>query len=253
VVQLPPSYDTAPARRYPVLYFLHDGFGSETTLADRGVAARLDAEMAGGRLPEMLVVSPRGVGTWFTDAHDGTVRFGAFLDSTLVPFVDGAFRTLSRRSARAAAGISMGGYGAVRWGLRAPELLAVTGGLSPAIQQLSRRSLELLPFLARPAFRRVFGEAVTSGAFRRDDLASILLDEPGLAARAPELLLRCGTEDKYRLSDVASYFHELVEALGGRSELVLEPGGHDWEYWRSAFVPFASDLARRLERAEEAP
>ncbi len=251
VVQLPPSYDSSPARRYPVLYFLHDGFGNENVLSRRGLAARLDAEMAAERLPEMLVVSPRGVGTWFTDSHDGKVRYGAFLDEALVPRIDGEFRTLARRSARAAAGISMGGYGAARWGLRAPELFAVTGGLSPAVQQLARRSTETIPLLVRPAFRRVFGDGRAAGAYRRHDLASILLDSPGLAARAPELLLRCGTEDEYLLADVSSYFHKLVAALGGRSELVLEPGGHDWDYWRSAFLPFASDLVRRLDRAGE--
>ncbi len=208
--------------------------------------------MAAGRLPEMLVVSPRGVGTWFTDSDDGQVMYGAFLGSTLVPFVDGAFRTLPRRSARAAAGISMGGYGAFRWGLRSPELFTVAAGLSAAVQQLSRRSVESLPFLIRPAFRRVFGDSTATGPWRKNDLAAILLDDPGLAGRAPELLLRCGTEDKYLLADVGSYFHKLVTALGGRSELVLEPGGHDWDYWRSVFVPFASDVARRLDRAGEA-
>lgn len=252
VVQLPPSWGGAPSRRYPVVYFLHDGFGSEETLSKRGIAALLYAEMAAGRLPEMLVVSPRGVGTWFTDSEDGKVRYGAFLASTLVPFVDGSFRTLPRRSARAAVGISMGGYGAVRWGLRSPELFVVTAGLSAAVQQLSRRSLEKLPFLIRPAFRRVFGDSTSTAPWRRHDLASILLDQPGLAGRAPELLLRCGTEDKYLLSDVGSYFQKLFTALGGRSEIVLEPGGHDWTYWRSVFVPFAADVARRLDRAEEA-
>ncbi|MBK6407852.1 MAG: hypothetical protein IPF66_24245 [Holophagales bacterium] len=252
VVQLPPSYTEAPGRRYPVLYFLHDGFGNEETLSRRGIAALLDAEMAAGRLPEMLVVSPRGVGTWFTDSDDGKVKYGAFLGSTLVPFVDDAFRTLPRRSARAVAGISMGGYGAIRWGLRSPELFTVAAGLSAAVQQLSRRSHETLPFLVRPAFRRVFGESAATGPWQRHDLAAILLDDPGLAGRAPELLLRCGTEDKYLLSDVGAYFHKLVLALGGRSTLVLEPGGHDWAYWRSVFVPFAADVARRLDRAREA-
>lgn len=250
-MQLPPSYDSAPARRYPVLYFLHDGFGSERTLARRGIAARLHEEMAGGGLSEMIVVSPRGVGTWFTDSHDGRVRYGAFLDGDLVPRIDAGFRTLARRSGRAAAGISMGGYGAVRWGLRSPELLAVTGGLSPAVQQLARRSAETVPLLVRPAFRRVFGDGRASGAYRGHDLASILLDTPGLASRAPEVLLRCGTEDEYLLADVSSYFHRLVTTLGGRSELVLEPGGHDWDYWRASFLPFALDLARRLDPAEE--
>lgn len=207
--------------------------------------------MASGRLPEMLVVSPRGVGTWFTDAREGGVRYGAFLDSTLVPYVDGAFRTLPRRTARAAAGISMGGYGAVRWGLRAPGLLGAVGGLSPAVQQLCRRTWENLPFFIRPSFRRVFGEAGASGVYRRDDIASILLDEPGLAARAPELLLRCGTEDKYLLASVSAFVNRLVTALGGRSELVLEPGGHDWDYWHSSFVPLVADLSKRLDRVED--
>lgn len=253
VVQLPPTYGSSPSRRYPVLYFLHDGFGNENVLSRRGIAARLDAEMAAGRLAEMIVVSPRGVGTWFTDSHDGRVRYGTFLSTSLVPRVDADFRTLARRSARAAAGISMGGYGAVRWGLRAPELFAVTGGLSPAVQQLARRSSETLPLLVRPAFRRVFGAGHASGAYREHDLASILLDTPGLAARAPELILRCGTEDEYLLADVSTFFHRLVKALGGRSELLLEPGGHDWDYWRTAFLPFASDLAGRLDAAEEVP
>lgn len=251
-MQLPPGYDASPSRRFPVLYFLHDGFGDENVLADRGLAARLDAEMAAGRIPEAIVVSPRGVGTWFTDAHDGSAPYGAFLDASLVPFVDGAFRTLPRRSARAAGGISMGGYGAVRWALRAPGLIAAAGGLSPAVQQLARRSAGDLPFFIRPSFLRVFGEARTSGAYRKQDLASILLDDPGLAPRAPGLLLRCGTEDEYRLSDVSSFLHRLFNVLGGRSTLVLEAGTHSWTYWRTSFLPFAKDLLARLDPAEEA-
>ena len=253
VVQLPPSYDEAPARRYPVLYFLHDGFGDEERLADRGIAARLDAEMAAGRLPEMLVVSPRGVGTWFTDSYDGKVRYGAFLD------VRRSSRSSTAPSGRSRAARPAPPPGS-RWGATAPSAGASarrssspSPAASPRPSSSSRAApLENLPFFVRPAFRRVFGEGAASGAFRRHDLASILLDDPGLAARAPELLLRCGTEDKYLLSDVASFFHKLVTALGGRSELVLEPGGHDWAYWRSAFVPFAADVARRLDRAEEA-
>lgn len=253
VVQLPPGYDASPSRRFPVLYFLHDGLGDEDALASRGLAARLDAEMAAGRMPAAILVSPRGVGTWFTDAFDGSVPYGAFLDATLVPYVDGAFRTLPRRSARAACGISMGGYGAVRWALRAPHLLAAAGGLSPAVQQLARRSARDLPFYVRPSFLRVFGEARTSGAYRRQDLASILLDDPALALRAPEIVLRCGTEDEYLLSDVSSFLHRLVTVLGGRSTLVLEPGTHSWAYWRSALLPFARDLLTRLEPAREEP
>ena len=145
----------------------------------------------------------------------------------------------------------MGGYGAVRWALRAPGLLAAAGGLSPAVQQLARRSAGDMPFLVRPSFLRVFGEARTSGAYRKQDLASILLDDPGLTARAPELVLRCGTEDEYLLSDVSSFLHRLVTVLGGKSTLLLEPGTRSWSYWRTSFLPFAKDLLSRLDPAEE--
>jgi hypothetical protein len=50
-------------------------------------------------------------------------------------------------------------------------------------------------------------------------------------AERPRLLVRAGTEDRYRF-DEASYLFALVAHDNGVAvELVLEPGGHDWEYW----------------------
>jgi hypothetical protein len=54
LVLLPPSYGQEPSRRYPVLYFLHDGFGNAGTIESSGVAAKIHAAMAGGGLPEFL-------------------------------------------------------------------------------------------------------------------------------------------------------------------------------------------------------
>src|ERR1700675_3575989 len=58
LVVTPPSYDRSPGRRYPVLYFLHDGYGDVKTLERRGVAAEALARMRDGRLPEFLIVAP---------------------------------------------------------------------------------------------------------------------------------------------------------------------------------------------------
>ncbi len=79
LVVLPPSYDSSPGRRYPVLYFLHDGWGNGRTLERRGVAQEARARMADGRLPEFLIVAPDAVGSWFSDSHDGVRRFEQFL------------------------------------------------------------------------------------------------------------------------------------------------------------------------------
>src|ERR1039457_6836332 len=121
-VMTPPSYEASLTRRFPVLYFLHDGRGSEDVFFREGLADALEKDMREGSLPEMLVVAPRGVGTWFVDSQGGVSRYATFLTRTLVPFVDARYRTVASRGSRLVAGISMGGYGALRWALAEPDL-----------------------------------------------------------------------------------------------------------------------------------
>src|ERR1019366_312228 len=60
LVMTPPSYEASLTRRFPVLYFLHDGRGSEDVFFREGLADALEKDMREGSLPEMLVVAPRG-------------------------------------------------------------------------------------------------------------------------------------------------------------------------------------------------
>lgn len=245
-VATPPSYAATPLRRYPVLYFLHDGQGDEAVLFRQGVMDALEAAMRAGRIPEMIVVCPRGSGTWWVDALGGARRMAAFLTDDLVPFVDRTFRTRAVRAGRLVAGISMGGYGALRWALARPDLFTAAGGLSPAIQQLCVPSVAALPFFLRPSLEAVFGADPVANVLRRNDLYQMLLDDASLAARAPFLLVRCGTEDKYRLAEIAAFFGRFASAVGAAHEVRLETGVHDWPYWRRVFPDFAASLAARL-------
>jgi S-formylglutathione hydrolase FrmB len=250
-VATPPSYDAAPGRRYPVLYFLHDGQGDEAVLFREGVVDALEAAMREGRLPEMIVVSPRGSGTWWIDAHDGTRRMAAFLSDDLVPFVDAAYRTRAARGARLVAGISMGGYGALHWALARPDLFAAAGGLSPAIQQLCSPSVAAMPFFVRPSLEAAFGADPVANVLRKNDLYQMLLDDASLAGRAPFLLVRCGTEDKYRLAEIAVFFDRFASAFGVAHEIRIETGDHAWPYWRRVLPDFVASLAAHLAPGED--
>ena len=245
-VWTPPSYAASPERRYPTLYFLHDGQGDEAVLFRQGVVDALDARMRAGTLPELLLVAPRGSGTWWVDAHDGRRRMAAFLSSDLVPFVEAHYRVRTGRGDRLVLGVSMGGYGALRWALARPDLFAAAGGLSPAIQPLSHAAIAELPFFIRPSLESAFGSDPVDNSARVNDLYQMLLSDPGLAARAPFLAVRCGTEDKYRLAEIAGYFDRFASALGVPHEVTLETGVHDWPYWRRVLPDFAESLARRL-------
>ena len=250
LVMTPPSYDAAPARRFPVLYFLHDGGGDEEAFFREGLADALEKDMREGRLPEMLVVSPRGVGTWFIDAQGGVSRYATFLTGTLVPFVDERYRTVASRDSRLVAGISMGGYGALRWALAEPGLFCAAGGLSPAVEQMCWSAMEAMPFFVRPSLERMFGRDPVKNVLRQNDLYSMLLDDPLLAARAPFLYVRCGTEDKYRLGEIVSFLDRYLDSFAIPHSVVLETGVHDWPYWRRVFPEFVRTLSTHLSPPE---
>jgi S-formylglutathione hydrolase FrmB len=151
------------------------------------------------------------------------------------------------RGSRLVVGISMGGYGALRWALARPDLFAAAGGLSPAIQPLSAPSVAAMPFFVRPSLEAVFGADPVLNVLRKDDLYQMLLDDASLAGRAPFLLVRCGTEDKYRLSEIAGFFDRFASAVGLAHEVRLETGVHDWPYWRHVFLDFVASVAARLD------
>ena len=247
-VMKPPSYEAEPSRRFPVLYFLHDAQGDEGILFREHVADVLFDAMGTGDLPEFLLVAPRGNGSWFVDSYDGTSRYATFLSQDLVPFIESRYRVLTDRSSRAVAGVSMGGYGAIRWGLTRPDLFTVAAGLSPAVQQLDFAGVQELPFFIRPSLTRVFGHSERANNLRANDLYNILLSDPDLGARAPEVLVRCGTEDKYRLAEIAGFFSKYLDAMGVAHTITLEHGVHDWSYWRHAFPALVHDVGRRIPR-----
>ncbi|HKA36795.1 MAG TPA: alpha/beta hydrolase-fold protein [Thermoanaerobaculia bacterium] len=238
LVLLPPSYARQPQKRYPVLYFLHDGYGDAKTLLRRGVAASLHARMEDGSLPEFLVVAPGAEGTWFSDFYDGSRRFERFLAEDLPREIAARYRVLEGAPARAVTGISMGGYGAFKLALKHPGLYGSVSSLSGALIPFEQEDLERYNWFARWTLRRVFGADPRKNSLAENDVWKILgglrFEKPPFAAH-----LRAGTSDFYGLDGVAAQFGAYLTDHGAPATVVLEPGGHDWDYWRSAMLSIA--------------
>jgi S-formylglutathione hydrolase len=129
-VYLPPSYASAPTRRYPVIYLLH-GFASADTewtnaASDRGMGGRdirgmIDSLVAARAIQEMIVVMPnasnRFGGSFYVNSYT-TGNWEDFIAHDLVAYVDSRYRTLARPESRGIAGVSMGGFGALYHGMR---------------------------------------------------------------------------------------------------------------------------------------
>jgi S-formylglutathione hydrolase FrmB len=236
LVFLPPSYARNPGRRYPVLYFLHDAWSAETALSAHGVAAELSRRMADGRMPEFLVVAPGARGSWFSDSHDGKEMWERFLTGDLLRQVESRYRALTTPASRGITGISMGGYGAVKIALRHPGLYGSVSSLSGALIPFGWDDLARYGFFARWTLKRVFGRTRTDNTLDANDVWKILWSSHFDASPFP-LYLRGGTEDVYGLGRVAAQFATFCADHGIGASAVLEPGGHDWSYWRRAVLP----------------
>lgn len=129
-VYLPPSYDTHPQQRYPVVFLLAGFTGRGTMmLNDQAwsppIHERMDALIAAERCGEMILVMPdcftRFGGSQYLDSS-ATGRYESHVVEELVPWVDRMFRTLPSRDRRGIAGKSSGGYGALVMGLKHPDV-----------------------------------------------------------------------------------------------------------------------------------
>ncbi|MFY9550602.1 MAG: alpha/beta hydrolase family protein [Thermoanaerobaculia bacterium] len=233
LVILPPSYERSPGRRYPVLYFLHDGYGDDHTLERRGVAREARARMEAGTLPEFLIVAPDGSGSWFSDSYDGKRRFEELLTRDLPRSIEERYRVLPGRGSRAITGVSMGGYGAIKTALKHPDLYGSVSALSGAMIPFGWEDLQRYNAVARFTLMRVFGRSKEANTLAENDAWNILW---GLCFETPpfQVQLRAGTEDFYGLEGVAAQYGMLLNERGVPTSVVLEPGGHDWSYWSRA-------------------
>jgi putative tributyrin esterase len=119
-VVLPADYDTSRMTRYPVLYLLHGLTGHYSDWTSRSNVADHVARY------RMILVTPEGNDSWYVDKYE------TYILDELIPDVQRRYRTIEARDGRAIAGLSMGGYGAIKFGLKSPQTFAFAASMSGA-------------------------------------------------------------------------------------------------------------------------
>jgi len=198
----------------PVLYLLHGLSDDDTTWLRRTSIERYAAPLG------LAVVMPQVHRSFYADGVNGG-RYWTFLSEELPGLVDRFFRVSTRREDTFVAGLSMGGYGAVKWALRHPERFAAAASLSGVLDVAALRERVEDPHL----LERVFGAAGPGGT--SDDLLRLL----GQAdpATLPALHVTCGTEDP--LLPGNRRFLAAAAAAGVAVTSGISPGGHEWGFW----------------------
>ena len=270
VVYLPPSYDANRQRRYPVAYYLHGLWGDEWNWVRSGAIDRtLDSLVAGG-LPEMIVIMPDGDDGWYTTwnnlgnnaecrrskppqrANESVdaycvpwPKYDDYIARDLVARVDSVYRTIPSRSARAIAGLSMGGYGAITLALAYPDVFSAaashSGVLSPLYvgphpyarpprYAVNEAELRENAGSKWPSMVLAFGRD-TTGWWPRDPGRRAARYSAADRARMPALMMDVGVSDAYL--DQSRDLHATLDRLGIAHTYAEWPGTHDWAYWRT--------------------
>jgi len=243
-VLLPLGYEHHSAA-YPVLYLLHGLFGRFDDWVERtGIVAQTANH-------DLIIVTPEGGDGWYSDSATAEhEKYESYLICELLPEIEKRYRTISERRGRAIAGLSMGGYGAVKMAIKKPDIYTFAASFSGVFDP-TERSDDTPGFdweNLRPSILKAFGG--TDCKQRVDnDLFKLIEGLPASSIPAlPFFYFDCGDEDGFRQAN-----QRLADAMTERGithQFQIIGGGHDWEYWSGRVSKLLSLADERLTPVE---
>lgn len=239
-VYLPEGYDTS-ALRYPVLYLLHGNGGGLYDWVNLGrIQQTADALIERGDMPPAIIVMPDADSTWYVDRKE---KMETAVIQDLVGDAERTFRAIRARNGRVVAGLSMGGYGALRFVLKYPEMFAAAALLSPAIYD------------PEPPQSSSVRRAAVFGAPEFDPQVWKQLNYPALwdaflaKKIAVPMYINSGDDDDFFIEAEAVRLYSLLRKNGQPAELRIVDGAHRWAVWESTI----GDALRHVFRYSARP
>ena len=222
---LPSGYAETNSR-YPVLFLLHGLAGAHTNWQTYTNLADYLASY------KIIVITPEGHDGWYTDSATVPAdRYETYIVKELLPEVDARYRTISDRRARGIAGLSMGGYGALKFALKYPNKFvfaaSISGAFDAAVQSDDRPGFAW-DFL-KPSVLSVFGPIGSPVRLQNDLRQMARTLTAAKVSVLPYMYLSCGSEDGFLKTN-----RELDEILLSKKvphEFRELPGGHEWGFW----------------------
>jgi enterochelin esterase-like enzyme len=229
-VYLPTGYDPNGPLRYPVLYLLHGNGADRNEWVTRGrIKATADALIESGQIPPAIIVMPDAGNSWYVDLKE-RVESAFFLE--LIPVIEKNYRALATRDGRVIGGLSMGGYGALRYVLQYPEKFQAAALLSPAVYNPEP------PENSSARTAKVFAVPGTDGAYNPEVWKAynypVLWDAFLRKGIKVPMYIHSGDDDEFMIEGEAAQLYGLLRRHRQPAELRIVNGRHEWAVWESA-------------------
>ena len=230
----PVNYKTSKEKTsYSTIYLLHGLTGHYDNWTDKTKLKEYAAKY------NYIIVMPEGNNGWYSDSESvPNDKYESYIIQELIPEIDKDFRTIADRNHRAVAGLSMGGYGSIKFGLKNPEMFSLVGSFSGALQaaSLTEKMLGNGWKALTDSIVSVYG-AENSQTRKVNDVFRIVREMPADRTKnLPFIYFSCGTEDG--LIATNREFSTLVLEKKIPHEFRELPGVHDWKFWDAQIQEF---------------
>ena len=209
---------------FPVVYLLHGRSDDENSYADHGIRTLCEKY-------RFIVVMPDGGRSFYMDMHSGE-KYWTFISEELPRLIQTMFPARTDRASTFAAGLSMGGYGALKLGLRMPEKFGRIGAMS-AVADIGWAGRKEGCMCDQEIISIFGGHTAMLGT---DDDLFELLKRPAPACGRPDIMMRCGDKD-ILIKENREFIRRASEAGNWNVDYAETPGaGHTWEFWMDKLV-----------------
>lgn len=226
---LPPSYDekAKTAVKFPILYMLHGLGDNHQTLINTGGWNLIERLQAEKKIGEFIIVTPNAGNSFYVNSKSGRVRYEDFFVREFMPAIEKKYRIKAGRAHRGISGISMGGYGALRFAFKYTAMF----------NAVSAHSAALFEEFPRGAGNALGLDRMMGGAFGSPlDTAYWKRNTPFVFARNSSLrglniYFDCGDRDDYGFEAGAHALDKLLTQRKIPHTAHIYPGAHDWDYF----------------------
>jgi len=220
-IVLPENYFKTE-ERFIAIYLLHGYGGSHQDWVNKTSLVKYLKDY------NFIIITPEADNGWYTNSPTlKNKNYEDYIIKDLIPYVEKKYRVISTRHGRIIAGLSMGGYGAIKFALKYPNMFLLAGSFSGAFnweQILERGQGQIIQSL-----KDAFGEAKTQH-WHKNNVFS-LVDSVAIG-NLPYLYISVGKDDnRIGLLEANRNLVEKLQKKNINYEYHELPGSHTWSFW----------------------
>ncbi|MBQ0069749.1 MAG: alpha/beta fold hydrolase [Bacteroidales bacterium] len=237
-VYLPNGFDKTD-KKYPVVYLLHGLYGGYDNWAKQGNMQLVADELIGsGEATEMIIIMPNAGNPDIHNVYNGYFNmpdwnYEDFFFQELIPSAEAKYRGVGDKMHRAIMGLSMGGGGSTVYAQRHPDQFSSCYAMSAWLHSD-------VPAEHKEG-DKFYYTCKTVNELSATNFVENATEEQVKQLRTVKWFFDCGDDDG--LMDLSVKIHQAMRKKWVKSELRINNGVHNWEYWHLCLrqaLPFAS-------------